>query len=759
METRRGKLALGLGALGIMLVLAWNAFTGGEDTGDLMGPREAAVSAEPDRPDRVQATRHREAGAEEMPAQVEHEEESSEDIVPTEQVWEPLYDRRLKAGEASIQARLVDAEGRRLDRRSIGRRPGLRLWRRLGPFGLEIREIRWDLEGSLGLLGRHGLEPGLFRVELDGGGYGYTRASFNVSSDEKLQDEVKFPGRWRVVGLRFIDQDGQPLPYLAGVPRFEARTGTTLPDRSATPKDVLQEPPAMATFETRFGTGGFSSFLPHRRRRSQQKYATLNGVYYVAVISGVTGFIKIPRQAHLYRTKDFFRSRFEGKEWDDRVVRVERRDGYETGMDRRTLANEDDPGGVKAADERLREAPPTKPAAPQRAKNPFEIPSGGTGSWTRFIVDFGNRPTLELVGTRCRKGASPQQAPLTLIRRQGALQWTSIRREETPYLRITDGLLYRTPWKKLDHAPDGLRIITPPPPGRRVTVEVKAPPTLTGLGRIMTIHLDQGEAFAPRRHVAVAPSPDGLYRLDSGLSPEQRQALDEAHTGRLVLGFGSDLASAREHRVTVPLSKAAVERLLAGQLEIDLEKMPTSVQRITFRCVGVLSEGLPWVEASVVPYDDEASARAMREILWRRRVLGQPAPTIAGLDEPPEEEAENSPDPERLARIRTGVRRLLDGLNADDLRRKSGRDLADAFPDPRQLRRFLENGSWYDAWNRLRTDDRGFVLAKAPYLAPGRHYVLYLWSKSRDALKPDRRLVFQAHPGFTDLGVISLPSY
>ncbi len=740
-----------------LLFLAWRAFVDGEDERRLEPSPDQMAQAGARAPERTHPS-HPSPGGDEAPRGGSRGENSEGSRAPTD-VWTPIYDRRLRGGEATILARLGDAEGLPLDGRSLGRRPVLRLWRRLGPFGLEIHDTRWRRRASEADLGSTGLEPGLFHLEIDGGGYGRTRSSFHVSPDEKLSAEVRFPGRWRVVGLRFIDQDGHPLPYLTDIPEFEERTGTTLPDRSATPVDVLRDPPAVSTVTTTIHTGGFSMSSPNRRRRGRMKFRTLNGVYYVAVIAGVTGFVKLPHASRLYKTKGFLRSDFVGEAWDDHVVRVEKLEGYEAGMERRALANKDDPGGVKAVDARLRNTPPTRPVAPRSTTDPFDVSSRTSRSWTRFLVDLENRPALHLVGVRCRRNASPRQAPLTLVRRQGPLQWTSVRHGETPYVRLTDGRLYRTSWKQLEHTPDGLRVLTPPPQGRRVVLTITAPPTLAGLGRIMTVHLDLGIDFAPRLHVTVPRSLDEVYRIETSLAPEQEEALDGTGTARLVLGFGSDLSEAEKHRITVPLSKIMVGRLLAGRLDLDMTEKGVATPRVAFRCVGAISEGLPWVEGSILPFEDDAPARAMRELLVKRHRAGKAAPTLAGVDEPPEEESEESPDPFQMVRIRAGVRRLLDGLSPTELRARSGEELAHAFPDPRVLRRFLENGSWYDAWNRVRSDQRGFVLAKTPYIVPGRHYVLYLWSKSRDALKPDRRVVFRARPGLTDLGVILLPSY
>jgi hypothetical protein len=59
----------------------------------------------------------------------------------------------------------------------------------------------------------------------------------------------------------------------------------------------------------------------------------------------------------------------------------------------------------------------------------------------------------------------------------------------------------------------------------------------------------------------------------------------------------------------------------------------------------------------------------------------------------------------------------------------------------------------------VNTDEHGYGWSEDAGLEPGKLYVLYLWSQSCNDLQPDRRIVFKATEGVTDLGVIALPSY
>lgn len=93
------------------------------------------------------------------------------------------------------------------------------------------------------------------------------------------------------------------------------------------------------------------------------------------------------------------------------------------------------------------------------------------------------------------------------------------------------------------------------------------------------------------------------------------------------------------------------------------------------------------------------------------------------------------------------------------LRALLGDTVFEAFETDAQRLWFARNGAWYDVARPVRTDDHGYVATQDLTPVPGKVYVLYLWSRSRDASYPDARIVFEAGPGVTDLGVIRLPSY
>jgi hypothetical protein len=68
------------------------------------------------------------------------------------------------------------------------------------------------------------------------------------------------------------------------------------------------------------------------------------------------------------------------------------------------------------------------------------------------------------------------------------------------------------------------------------------------------------------------------------------------------------------------------------------------------------------------------------------------------------------------------------------------------------------HGAWYNTSQKLNSNHAGYMCSDQMLVA-GKHYVLYLWSNSRDELQPDRRIDFIAGEGMTDLGVVTLPGY
>ncbi|PCJ52281.1 MAG: hypothetical protein COA79_24445 [Planctomycetota bacterium] len=74
--------------------------------------------------------------------------------------------------------------------------------------------------------------------------------------------------------------------------------------------------------------------------------------------------------------------------------------------------------------------------------------------------------------------------------------------------------------------------------------------------------------------------------------------------------------------------------------------------------------------------------------------------------------------------------------------------------DKKLLSFFLNYGSWYNTKYQGISDAKGYMIIKSDKLISGKNYTLYLWSESKDHLKPDKEITFIAQKGITDLGAI-----
>lgn len=159
---------------------------------------------------------------------------------------------------------------------------------------------------------------------------------------------------------------------------------------------------------------------------------------------------------------------------------------------------------------------------------------------------------------------------------------------------------------------------------------------------------------------------------------------------------------------------------------------------LTFRAVGELTEGLPWVEGTLLRLDQDGAAASVRETLVEQGVR-------------PELSENQQIELQKVFAQRSHERQ-------PSIDQVLGSEVCSLLPLPDQREWFARQRAWYDNSSRLFSQEHGYALHECE-LNPGQYYVLYLWSESRDDLKPDRRIVFKATEGVTDLGVITLPSY
>jgi hypothetical protein len=282
---------------------------------------------------------------------------------------------------------------------------------------------------------------------------------------------------------------------------------------------------------------------------------------------------------------------------------------------------------------------------------------------------------------------------------------------------------------------------------RTVRVHVRSTPTLTAYGRVVTMDLVAGdEAPADRWHDKSRPaqrSGPAEHAIRTFIDARQEPWLEQG--ARVLVGFrrGEDpdtpggVHRLTHGRLSFPFAVDAARRqaILDGRLDLDVRAADMPEAMVTLRVVDGEGAGLPWVEASLLTEDEDVVARRMLAISHRLAAAGT-----------------------RDALERAWIPETFDPLEFDDslVELTLGTGTTAAFPDPGLRRRRYEQGAWYDTHDKDSTDACGYLFLSASKLAPGRRMVLYLWSRSRDDLAPDRRIVFEAAPRVTDLGLIRM---
>jgi hypothetical protein len=666
--------------------------------------------------------------------------ETAPETAPDEPAITPQYDDRLRRTGAVITFDLRDAQGQWLVEEPVS----ARLFRRLGPY-LVWEWCQWVFDEGVILCDGEsgaGLEPGSHVLEIDAGCYGSLLHRFEVQRGEVSRHELRTPLWRRIVSCRFEDTRGNLLPFLPAAPSVS--TTRPAPPQSLYPRhapDVLRHPPVV---DTGGGGGGGRGGFSYRRVRGgggSRVFLTDGGLWHLAVFAGTPNRISAEGPGGPWPGENLvIEGDFDSPEPVAITFRLDAPADLETAYAGHTRFNAADPGQKSLLAWAARKGALPAPDAPA------ELVAG-----PRLVLELeapaGLEPRLHAV--EAAEGKEPQAPPfarMTPMRRRAGL-W---------FAPVTPGLEY---WLVLGNergltleperftAQESLtRLARRVPPGTPNTLAWPLVPTLAA----WAIHRQAG-VYDPAHPEQL------LLRMDCGLpvllaDPAGRQAVASRPvvTLRWQVAGQADVGVSNSRReswrpqwVDLAVLGDLPGDSVARQLELGTLAPPAPARGLFFRAVDAWGAGLPWVKATLHELADDTRAARLREIEraghkdgWRPRLSHAYA-------------VERAKDPY--------------GLNEEDLRRDRarehvGEEFERACARDGDLAWYLRTGAWYDSYTRLQTDDYGYFVEPGRALVPGRKYVLYLWSNSRNDLYPDARVVFQAE-AVTDLGVITLPAY
>ena len=680
-------------------------------------------------------------------------------FVREEPAHEPDLGELCDRGSARAEFEILDAAGVPLNW-SAYRDAKARLHRRIGDYAVEETAKIDSSHDAVVCSSRSGLplEPGHFVLQVAVGDYGILRHEFVIGRTEHRRETLRMPRARSIVVLEFVDPEGAPIEWLRELPNFvRSKTGDPSEPAGRAPMKVLLDPPL--EFDFTMSGSSSSSFSRRTRYTSNALWATAGGRVCVEVVAGIEGLITM-KGGDLFATDVMeLRGDFAEPGWRLHRVVLTPTAALAAAVEKDRRLGTADPGRqsllAEVAASRFSEIDRVQEPDPQ------EVESAVKGGQYRFIFEDEKAATYR-PSLRARSRFGGRLVPCSLELAGGVWFGNPPMKGETLFA-LGDGAFLRERPVELAPPDSSSSIVR-----RRVegdfdplAVTLEMTPTLAGYAGVVEAALTGVPGDAAPFHPTCRPAlrldrrTFGLEtRLSSLVDPRVDPAvqvvigLTPKAEGDLRVGANGEVTTGSAWTCRLPFRDEDRQAMFEGHLELELGAGGRPVPKtLALRIVDELGGGLAFVAGSIFPLEDDALARAMRETSMRLAASGRRTEIERDWIERSESTGDYSP--EEVDSLGPISRSLVP--SAEDRLR-----IAEYFPQPEQQSRLARFGAWYDTRNRLESDDYGYVIARDLGLVPGRSYVLYLWSQSADDLQPDRRLVFDAADGITDLGVIRM---
>lgn len=637
----------------------------------------------------------------------------------------PLYGDAVLRGGARATFTLLDAKDQRLWNTPVD----VTLHRHVGSF-ITHEVATWDVVTSEINCHGHsaaGLEPGIYTLYVNAAVYGGFKHQFTLVKGEQLATTLRTPHWRRVVCFEFSDQFGQPVPWIERNPsitteavKFDGQPRVWPPGR------VLRDPPPTSNWGGRTTQDG----MTHRRVRPSgtvlSVVATDEGRYYVAVYAGAQNTVTFTFAQAIWGVPAFATSgTFE--DGDTVQVSLELSSDFEALIANHAKLGTEDPGARSALDWQqtaLKRLPSDTPFDYYERRIVIQVDGPATAvphamlrDKTATLGGGASRP-LSFRGGEWYVNMGTHQAAFISVHDQGRIVLDAIKVEfndDDPKVKILKLTIpytpVRTPRFQLSPTLDAWAV------HRALTA---TPASAAG----WRIDLDRPE-------YVVYPGMDDAFEVaDASLKWEVAPASAAAYKQRLRWHHIGDSSS------TGP---AVLSDVRNGNLT-----PPTPPSGLALRVIGNGGEGLPWVEGSIVDLEHDRRAQRLRGLETHLAAEGK-RPELDFLFG---SRLHGDPDAFAEATIEPAV-----------MEQYLGEEFLKQSDDRGDLAWYARNNAWYDTHRKFKSDEHGYIVNMGMRLVPGRKYVLYLWSDSRNDLQPDARIVFEATAGMTDIGAINLPSY
>jgi hypothetical protein len=627
-------------------------------------------------------------------------------------LYEPIYDEGIIRSSAKAYFHLQDARSRPLEPKIVVK---VKVWRNIkNDLWLEEDAVYNHQKSMIECEGvnRQGLEPGYYSVEVDGGGYGVLKFKFGLKKNEELFSTHIMPNYSKVIVVQFVDCDGKNAKYTRSYPVYKWNANVAPFSEYESQKYlVLKNTPNCN--RTWFTYGGSHSVTRGCGGPRDYVYQPEDGRYYIRVFSGQEGQINYEyRENEGPQIPYFLESKFDDK-LDSLVIQLKEppiiKEKTSVYIISKSLNNEFIGYNANTI---------TVESSTQEEK--FDYSLKGI---SYQIKDSKFPLQLEyIIGSH---------KPITL-KGDGFLFQQNFDRyftESEISVRLVDKKIFKSAWEKISLEEGIVSFKELKFNLKEFKVNIPLSPTFLEMAKDFSSVTSENNSFDLQSNNK-SLSFSSLFNLDDKLFEENLSELnfsiksnvsiDKAINGTFKpIGY---LGNQSFYEEPLLLSSNEIIESVNHEVEISLIQ-----KTLILRAIDNSDSGLPWVEASLVSFEDLS---------------------IAGEIQMAFKDSSNNQFLEGLANV--AINDSVEMLTNSEITVK----LKSIFPKEDVLKYFYKNGTWYNAAAKGVSDSKGYLILKSEELIPGKKYTLFLWHQTQNDLKPDKKISFIAQKGITDLGAI-----
>ncbi|MCF6227384.1 MAG: hypothetical protein L3J82_01795, partial [Planctomycetes bacterium] len=679
---------------------------------------------------------------------------STKDVLP--QIHVPVFDERLELHMQEVVFEARDAKGQKLDPSFVNvfwkdstsgyftKIADVKAVRPLGDFQM-LHPAEYVPEESLIVWrGKNKLMPGKYELRMNLGYYGQISREIEVKAGEDIFEKIVLKSTRGVQKIRIVDKAGNPITYVSSLPSWRPKGGVEKDTvESVLPTPVLRSPIPRGgeMMQHGGGRGGLGG------RRTRLYCRTSDGWMYAKCLFGVEG-----------RLSWSFGSRLRGSD-GSKYKRYEKTGMLEDGKDIELEIIAPKPlakgfkifsGGDAKSAAFTQPVGFNDPVPKNRARIYFKLKEEITGKFRAEYGDkydywphWGKEPFLSVL--------FPDGIVWADVVPDKNLMWGWESETKSFCENIASFKAGTKTELKIDFSKHA-----------KVNMDVEGS-TLRSWANYSDIYFPvrgAGRVYLCNRKLAEKYSIAMLGSLQLGNLPEHAMSyLQNGYVWPLKKELWATYCRFDDKYYHIGARRYSFE--YPAELTNNTEITVTG-KGLWLKVVDNKGFGIPFVEGTIIPLAEDKLAVQLRDI-----------ETVM---------TKNSTRPELFTSSMDKGNKLTE-LNIEssieEIDNLLGGNAASALDSKSKKLKYAQQGAWYDPLSRAYSDSCGYMHMDFRALSPkyiwsngfvsevetiehpfeeDKLYVLYLWSLSRDDLKPDRRIVFKG-ADLIDLGVIEMPGY